>query len=69
MPPVGFVVCDLETSRLGAPYIYDISNLRVKIYLLSTDTTKREVQINTNFFFLFGATTQRGSWPPHSRGF
>jgi hypothetical protein len=40
------VVCDLETSRIGAPYIYDISNLRVnamtaeclygiyKIYLL-----------------------------------
>ena len=26
------VVCDLETSRIGAPYIYDISNLRVKIY-------------------------------------
>jgi len=25
------VVCDLETSRIGAPYIYDISNLRVKI--------------------------------------
>ena len=23
------VVCDLETSRLGAPHIYDISNLRV----------------------------------------
>jgi len=23
------VVCDLETSRVGAPYIYDISNLRV----------------------------------------
>jgi len=22
-------VCDLETSRIGAPYIYDISNLRV----------------------------------------
>jgi len=22
-------VCDLETSRMGAPYIYDISNLRV----------------------------------------
>jgi hypothetical protein len=21
-------VCDLETSRIGAPYIYDISNLR-----------------------------------------
>ena len=23
------VVCDLETSRIGAPYVYDISNLRV----------------------------------------
>jgi len=23
-------VCDLETSRVGAPYIYDISRLRVK---------------------------------------
>jgi hypothetical protein len=27
------VVCDLETSRIGAPYIYDISNLRVDIGL------------------------------------
>ena len=25
------VVCDLETSRMGAPYIYDISRLRVKL--------------------------------------
>jgi len=25
------VVCDLETSRMGAPYIYDISTLRVKV--------------------------------------
>ena len=24
------VVCDLETSRMGAPYVYDISCLRVK---------------------------------------
>jgi len=23
-------VCDLETSRMGAPYIYDISRLKVK---------------------------------------
>jgi len=23
-------VCDIETSRIGAPYIYDISSLRVK---------------------------------------
>ena len=25
------VVCDLETSRMGAPYIYDISSLRVNM--------------------------------------
>jgi hypothetical protein len=24
-------VCDLETSRIGAPYIYDISRLRVNV--------------------------------------
>ena len=23
------IVCDLETSRMGAPYIYDISRLKV----------------------------------------
>jgi len=25
-------VCDLETSRMGAPYIYDISHLRVNYH-------------------------------------
>jgi len=25
------VVYDLETSKIGAPYIYDISNLRVNV--------------------------------------
>ena len=25
------VVFDLETSRIGAPYVYDISNRRVKV--------------------------------------
>jgi len=30
------VVCDLETSRIGAPYIYDIIRLRVNIVFLST---------------------------------
>jgi len=29
------VVCDLETSRMGAPYIYDISRLRVNLSLTS----------------------------------
>jgi hypothetical protein len=32
------VVCDLETSRIGAPYIYDISNLRVKVQVLGLRT-------------------------------
>jgi hypothetical protein len=31
------VVCDLETSRRGAPYIYDISNLRVN-YVVWSET-------------------------------
>jgi len=29
------VMCDLETSRLGAPYIYDISRLRVKSVIMN----------------------------------
>jgi hypothetical protein len=38
-------MCDLETSRIGAPYIYDISNLRVKIkktmFKLNTSTSDK----------------------------
>ena len=37
------VVCDLETSRMGAPYIYDISRLRVKV---CKSVHHRTVQIN-----------------------
>jgi len=33
-------VCDLETSRIGAPYIYDISSLRVKHLAPKDDTVK-----------------------------
>jgi hypothetical protein len=33
------VVCDLETSRIGAPYVYDISNLRVKYSTLVEQET------------------------------
>jgi len=30
-------VCDLETSRMGAPYIYDISHLRANgKYIINT---------------------------------
>jgi len=39
------VVCDLETSRMGAPYIYDISLLRVKDALLSS-TAPSNVLLN-----------------------
>ena len=36
------VVCDLETSRIGAPYIYDISSLRVNENLFNyIKTTNR----------------------------
>jgi len=30
------VVCDLETSRMGAPYIYDIIRLRVNCLFSSS---------------------------------
>jgi len=30
------VVCDLETSRMGAPHIYDISRLRVNVLCVVT---------------------------------
>jgi hypothetical protein len=30
-------MCDLETSRIGVPYIYDISHLRVKMGLKKRD--------------------------------
>ena len=35
------VVCDLETSRIGAPYIYDTSNLRVNIKMMDKDKIKK----------------------------
>jgi len=34
-------VCDLETSRMGAPYIYDISHLSVNQVL-----TERNASVN-----------------------
>jgi len=32
-------VCDLETSRMGAPYIYDVSRLRVNRPVFQFDVT------------------------------
>jgi len=39
------VVCDLETSRMGAPYIYDISRLRVSKPWLISNLTHNYVDI------------------------
>jgi hypothetical protein len=45
-------VCDLETSRIGAPYIYDISSLRViqLLYCVSLKIyNKFAIFVNWNF--------------------
>ena len=39
------VVCDLETSRMVAPYIYDVSHLRVKL----GQTVNRKFILNLRF--------------------
>jgi len=43
------VVCDLETSRMGAPYIYDIIRLRVNILHVEA---KCRSAVQTNIFIL-----------------
>jgi len=45
------VVCDLETSRIGAPYIYDISSLRVK-QQRSDNVPVSDPVLMVTFFFL-----------------
>jgi len=42
------VVCDLETSRMGAPYIYDVRLLRVNIIELLHINTKCVCGISSN---------------------
>jgi len=42
-------VCDLETSRMGAPYIYDISRLRVKPTLYQVMTCGKTKFIGFQF--------------------
>jgi len=48
------VVCDLETSRICAPYIYDISRLRVNILNMITvcKTNDSEISLNSNSMYL-----------------
>jgi len=56
------VVCDLETSRIGAPCIYDISSLRVnycqhfdlvKLVVTSTLYEAKQIRIKAESFCLF----------------
>jgi hypothetical protein len=44
-------VCDLETSRIGAPYIYDISHLRVNVHWLDIIDEVKNVNVYTQFDF------------------
>jgi len=44
------VVCDLETSRMGAPYIYDISRLRVKKAMYTINSTIIDCEISHYIF-------------------
>ena len=70
------VVCDLETSRMGAPYIYDISNLRFNdlTYILLTwrkwlapnNTSRQQMGFNSEFKGL-NTTGVRGYELPTSR--
>jgi hypothetical protein len=40
------IVCDLETSRIRTPYIYDISHLRVKRHQLQPKLRKIEFNVH-----------------------
>jgi len=48
------VVCDLETTRMGAPYIYDISRLRVKYCKFITTSTLTYILLPTGPHGHFG---------------
>jgi hypothetical protein len=52
-------VCDLETSRMGAPYIYDISRLRVKMVLFLRIFTSQPVKVTECFITHLFAKTNR----------
>jgi len=55
------VVCDLETSRIGAPYIYNVRLLRVKHYskdnFLDCLTVRMEVGLSFKTLGNTGRTT------------
>jgi len=47
-------VCDLETSRMGAPYIYDISRLRVKdLHSATYIYVVRRLRVNIHVYICY----------------
>jgi len=53
-------VCDLETSRMGAPYIYDISRLRVKVLRTCARMCKKvQDGAKRTHVFEIGSTSER----------
>ena len=45
------VVCDVETSRMGAPYIYDISRLRVNEH----DDDGNHISLHLHYVFIMSS--------------
>jgi len=52
------VVCDLETPRIGAPYIHDISNLRVNLLSLYEG---KSISIRTGVMMFCGLAVLRSA--------
>jgi hypothetical protein len=66
------VVCDLETSRMGAPYIYiyDISRLRVNLYSiihlpLGLRRSLVPLVFPTKYSYQFMSAPIRATYPTH----
>jgi hypothetical protein len=55
-------VCDLETSRIGAAYIYDISSLRVKHPPPFSAEVKERVELYLYFPFGPSYSVLRGNY-------
>jgi len=57
------VVCDLETSRMGAPYIYDISSLKVKCYSSAvTVAVGQKYRLLSQQFVEYESVFRRSTW-------
>jgi len=53
-------VCDLETSRMGAPYIYDISRLRVNYSITKGPQTVQIISQTNHLTFVITLVTIYG---------